>query len=1317
MLVNNAFQDRLFYSDIQPQDTLREVRHLMKASLAGMKSMLTTMFTMHKSFVTSVAGAGSTIGNHVLSDDEIDILKYFVGWTLESVYLISERHSPTKELFHPSYKSKTLDLHCQRIRRSSTLTDSDVASENPTERIDPSPQSPLSQDFEQDIKTFLEQLMNIFVVLSQASLIRTILSYNLEYLLLLTQTKPIFVSLVHYLLMINSTKCSQMTMDCVINFIVTRLPMLSNEEESQSSKLSSNYASAILRLFKVAVGVIAANPDNERVLRTKLKGLLLTSFRLARESRMTINYIHIFRTLFRSLTGKFDQSFKEIGSILPEIISGFDLLLQRNSHNLTTRCAIYELYFTIPCRLEALFPHFIRLLEIFLEAIHERSIESLVALALRTMEQWIDNVNHQYFFSLIQSRSGLASKIFNGICLHLKPLPYPYGALAIRILGKLGGKNRLFFRDQLSLPTSTSEIFHDSHQFYSPSEEFVLQLGQGLNQPTESINLPLDPLIHGACCLLESLLPYSQCITSELLSLQIPSCHSCFDETSSPKGEDLSNNCILPKSLKEDLQKILNGQKIIIGDSSTPLTAEEISQQLLEESNYSVKSLYSDQLLAAYHLITFSISQCLSRYSETHYSETLSPTQLTVDIGIQNESSQGLPWMNTSDDAQKASLWKELFHGFLCASCYPSLRVEAQAYLVGLCYHIAFATISVTGESDYQLVLPCFYEAILFACRSHRWDLYSVGISTLRQWIHTFQELSAKNPSLFSLDLLSPLLSAVHCSCCEGTSWNERMSGVRVIYHLSKLIPSENLRVYAPTIFHSLFAVIGYAQPNRYSMVLEDVLGAMDSIFSTIYNKDLDSGTVDQDIVKFLFHSLLDSRVLVRIASQFALHLLAKELYQGSILDLFLRNEMKEDLSMCLTTSSSSTSPSQATNDQLSNIGFISRLKYLVTHLISTNCLPLEEIFNYMKLLFQYYDDTLFNGNVGMNTLLKTEEIKRTTHSSLINSTLLNICKHENSDVIFLLLPTSISEKIEIILQIISLIEAVVKSEACEDIMNDKYITFRIECFQFLYNCLLYLNWEDVILASGQVMYEMVQLHFLYYSSHSNANTSHISGSVPSSTAGVGTSVGAGTGVGTSGDSNQLNFDPIGIFNLSEKIKIFLTLFDHPRHMTLDKLKKLEVLLRLCKNKNYIKVGYKLLEHLKFWIEPEKVIQLNIWPPGEEIYVAAAMMNIFSILPWGNTTHLNDQQLPSSTSTSATSVSNNMNEEQSNQMHLIPFIRRFVEILVKLNRVLCHYRSFSSLLSPYMTPLSRFMTTYTHEWITFFSDPLTLMKNEVRHLT
>lgn len=43
---------------------------------------------------------------------------------------------------------------------------------------------------------------------------------------------------------------------------------------------------------------------------------------------------------------------------------------------------------------------------------------------------------------------------------HLRPAPYPYGLLTLRLLGKLGGKNRAFFREPLAIcsPKDASSV-------------------------------------------------------------------------------------------------------------------------------------------------------------------------------------------------------------------------------------------------------------------------------------------------------------------------------------------------------------------------------------------------------------------------------------------------------------------------------------------------------------------------------------------------------------------------------------------------------------------------------------------------------------------------------------------------------------------------------------------------------------------------------------------------------------------------------------------------------------------------------------------
>jgi len=48
---------------------------------------------------------------------------------------------------------------------------------------------------------------------------------------------------------------------------------------------------------------------------------------------------------------------------------------------------------------------------------------------------------------------------------HLRPAPYPYGLLTLRLLGKLGGKNRQFLREPLQLPSNSLDTAGDVVSF------------------------------------------------------------------------------------------------------------------------------------------------------------------------------------------------------------------------------------------------------------------------------------------------------------------------------------------------------------------------------------------------------------------------------------------------------------------------------------------------------------------------------------------------------------------------------------------------------------------------------------------------------------------------------------------------------------------------------------------------------------------------------------------------------------------------------------------------------------------------------------
>jgi hypothetical protein len=56
-----------------------------------------------------------------------------------------------------------------------------------------------------------------------------------------------------------------------------------------------------------------------------------------------------------------------------------------------------------------------------------------------------------FLYPEMSKRITLFSTLMQSLSHHLRPAPYPYGLLTLRLLGKLGGKNRQFLRDPMQL--------------------------------------------------------------------------------------------------------------------------------------------------------------------------------------------------------------------------------------------------------------------------------------------------------------------------------------------------------------------------------------------------------------------------------------------------------------------------------------------------------------------------------------------------------------------------------------------------------------------------------------------------------------------------------------------------------------------------------------------------------------------------------------------------------------------------------------------------------------------------------------------------
>ena len=120
---------------------------------------------------------------------------------------------------------------------------------------------------------------------------------------------------------------------------------------------------------------------------------------------------------------------------------------------------------------------------------------------------------------------------------------------------------------------------------------------------------------------------------------------------------------------------------------------------------------------------------------------------------------------------------------------------------------------------------------------------------------------------------------------------------------------------------------------------------------------------------------------------------------------------------------------------------------------------------------------------------------------------------------------------------------------------------------------------------------------------------------------------------------------------------ILLHLRDHSK-LTIPMLRGLSRLLSLLQSWFNKTLGEKLLDHLHKFTDAEKIISLQVFKPGEEPLVAAAVMDIFSLLPQAS-----------------------------------GFVEALVKTTIRLEAVLPRYPPCQS-ASPYREPLARYLNRH-----------------------
>ncbi|GLD94890.1 hypothetical protein PINS_up003515 [Pythium insidiosum] len=261
-------------------------------------------------------------------------------------------------------------------------------------------------------------------------------------------------------------------------------------------------ASIVLRLFKIVFGSVTLFKTNESALFPHLRTIIESCLREATLTKHPDNFLLLLRALFRSISGgKYEAFYKEVFPLLPGVLSAL-MRLQRQLQHASMQDVLLELCLTIPARLSSLLQYLPSLMRCVVRAIISRG--ELAFLGLRTLEFWVDNLNPDFLYPIMTSQERLLTEIIEALNTHLLPPPYPYGELAMRILGKIGGRNRQYLLDPLHLPPVDDAAAAES------CREFVLALPwQGLDDSstdggrTAALQLEMGVVVRRAALLLQ----------------------------------------------------------------------------------------------------------------------------------------------------------------------------------------------------------------------------------------------------------------------------------------------------------------------------------------------------------------------------------------------------------------------------------------------------------------------------------------------------------------------------------------------------------------------------------------------------------------------------------------------------------------------------------------------------------------------------------------------------------------------------------------------------------------------------------------------
>lgn len=508
----------------------------------------------------------------------------------------------------------------------------------------------------------------------------------------------------------------------------------SRDEACREILLRRRRAACLLRLFDLCLSSMNTFAKNEETIRPRLQTLVATCLRrtmednalqlhspsswIAGNEKQSIfpgsNFLHLLRSIFRSVSGgKFEESYKEIFPLLPTILNGLWRVycsispppnsslsfMSKNARGFTStsisgksgrsdlddlRDVIIDLSLTIPARLSSLLPHLPLLVRVIIPALQSESGD-LVNLGLRTLEFWIDNLNPTYLYPILSTQTEVLVELMTALTQHLRPAPYPYGLLTLRLMGKLGGKNRLWLKETMNItdnPNSdhggrllsiecewdeSSSLAVQSEDEKAKDDESGSKMDEGRNESAGTkfaLPLPLDR----AVAILRSV-----------------ACSPTFYISPSSSSQAPKHGVVRKRGFSEDISFMKPEgflSETFMKDSSV-LDLNRYCVDVLETTK-------SDQAVAALTIIKNGLAMALelptvdAKEGDFAFHLPAGREKFNETNDVKASSEQGCKKSQETESLAFAQLIRGLFY----ATQVCALRKEASALLIGLATHM-----------------------------------------------------------------------------------------------------------------------------------------------------------------------------------------------------------------------------------------------------------------------------------------------------------------------------------------------------------------------------------------------------------------------------------------------------------------------------------------------------------------------------------------------------------------------------------------------------------------------------------------------------